>query len=657
MYAAFPYECLDGVKAYVVDEIDEDEGTIHLAEIKSGLVPSKTPVILACNSTTASENRLLPLVEEPEAVSTTNLLKGEIWLKDYTKDESAYRTKFDGETMRVLSNNEPAFVNENNEDILAGGTTTGTLTYIANNTCYLETTSPIEKFTLDATPKAAPVVGYFRVKNAGANAQDKRTVYVTSESTANPNATTEEAKTLPGAVLYINAPRYAANPSELVVENLRSQGVDASAAVYGNITTNLKDGFRSALTVLNSLYSWGFDDAKQEELNAAMFEKMQMFMEPTTTSDGKDAYYLKSSTPTIQPVLDALTQEQIANLALTGDVEQAFWNLMWDKAMESFEEQGQTQIKEEFEFYKNRINMGQTYYLITGRVDPNWNAGTQTFVYNENAPQVGFANNNPYEDSETLKPEIEVAGDYAKWIVTPVTQEDNYFAVAPSDKMQGNDGHYYTSLFVDFPFETVGTDMRVWGIEGEPVVTEYADGSKVAVVTTKEYTGVVPTQTPVIVECVSTDVAENILQPVSDPFGTTGTSFIRGMFFDRSFDQHGGSYTDDDVFTFGDTEVKRKQFRAFSKNTADENNPLGFYKYSGTLVKGNRAFMVLSESMANAKVLMMAAPEEETNGIGNVPENSVTDLRQTAVYDLQGRRVSHPTKGLYIVNGKKMVIK
>ena len=27
------------------------------------------------------------------------------------------------------------------------------------------------------------------------------------------------------------------------------------------------------------------------------------------------------------------------------------------------------------------------------------------------------------------------------------------------------------------------------------------------------------------------------------------------------------------------------------------------------------------------------------------------------VYDLQGRRVEKPTKGLYIVNGKKIVIK
>lgn len=44
--------------------------------------------------------------------------------------------------------------------------------------------------------------------------------------------------------------------------------------------------------------------------------------------------------------------------------------------------------------------------------------------------------------------------------------------------------------------------------------------------------------------------------------------------------------------------------------------------------------------------------EDETNGIGNI--NMTTD---NTIYDLQGRRVATPTKGLYIINGKKVVIR
>ena len=153
MYTKFPYRCLDGVKAYVVSSVDETAHKVVLSEIKSGEVPSGTPVVLECNSTKPVENRLLPLVEEPAAIAETNLLKGnllkgEIWLKDENKTEDEYRTKFDSQTMLVLSNDELAFKNVNNTDVLAGGTgQTGTLTYIANNTCYLTVDSKMTEAT------------------------------------------------------------------------------------------------------------------------------------------------------------------------------------------------------------------------------------------------------------------------------------------------------------------------------------------------------------------------------------------------------------------------------------------------------------------------------------------------------------------------------
>lgn len=147
MYTKFPYRCLDGVKAYVVSSVDATAHKVVLSEIKSGEVPSGTPVVLECNSTKPVENRLLPLLEEPAAIAETNLLKGEIWLKDENKTEGEYRTKFDSQTMLVLSNDELAFKNVNNTDVLAGGTATGTLTYIANNTCYLQVSSEMTEAT------------------------------------------------------------------------------------------------------------------------------------------------------------------------------------------------------------------------------------------------------------------------------------------------------------------------------------------------------------------------------------------------------------------------------------------------------------------------------------------------------------------------------
>lgn len=134
MYTSFPYECRDGVKAYIVDKILED-GKAHLMQVSENIVPANTPVILECNSTEAIGNRLMPLLYDPLPVTTTNLLKGEVYLNDESGDESNFRTTFDPTTMRVLSNDKAVFANANNKDPLNGNST---LKYIASNTCYLD---------------------------------------------------------------------------------------------------------------------------------------------------------------------------------------------------------------------------------------------------------------------------------------------------------------------------------------------------------------------------------------------------------------------------------------------------------------------------------------------------------------------------------------
>lgn len=134
MYTSFPYKCMDGVKAYTVDKYLKN-ARVHIKEIESDTVPAFTAVILACNGTTAKENRLIPLAEDVPALETTNYLKGEIWLDDESGDPDNFRTRFDAKTMRIFSNDKAAFVNRNNRDTANGDTL---LTYIANNTCYLE---------------------------------------------------------------------------------------------------------------------------------------------------------------------------------------------------------------------------------------------------------------------------------------------------------------------------------------------------------------------------------------------------------------------------------------------------------------------------------------------------------------------------------------
>lgn len=85
---------------------------------------------------------------------------------------------------------------------------------------------------------------------------------------------------------------------------------------------------------------------------------------------------------------------------------------------------------------------------------------------------------------------------------------------------------------------------------------------------------------------------------------------------------------------------------------ANGNNGVGFYKLkSGETVDRNKAYLTIS---AGAREFIGFFD----GGTTAINEELRTKSPATAtVYDIQGRRISQPTKGLYIVNGKKLIIK
>lgn len=82
-------------------------------------------------------------------------------------------------------------------------------------------------------------------------------------------------------------------------------------------------------------------------------------------------------------------------------------------------------------------------------------------------------------------------------------------------------------------------------------------------------------------------------------------------------------------------------------------NGVGFYKLqAGKTIGANKAYLTYSGSGAPSFLNFV---EGNVTGI-EMPKAETTN-NDAEVYDLQGRRVANPTKGLYIVNGKKVVIK
>ena len=89
---------------------------------------------------------------------------------------------------------------------------------------------------------------------------------------------------------------------------------------------------------------------------------------------------------------------------------------------------------------------------------------------------------------------------------------------------------------------------------------------------------------------------------------------------------------------------------------AAKNNKMGFYKFAGAALNPNKAHLEIATPPSSAPEYLGFNVDGETTNIETTDFTDYTD-KAGAIYDLQGRRVENSAKGLYIVNGRKVVIK
>ena len=84
-------------------------------------------------------------------------------------------------------------------------------------------------------------------------------------------------------------------------------------------------------------------------------------------------------------------------------------------------------------------------------------------------------------------------------------------------------------------------------------------------------------------------------------------------------------------------------------------NGVGFYKLSSTgYISANKAYLVYNNA-ANGTAQAFFAFDSAVTGVEVNKADANEDEHK--VYDLQGRRIAKPANGLYIVNGKKVIMK
>ena len=217
------------------------------------------------------------------------------------------------------------------------------------------------------------------------------------------------------------------------------------------------------------------------------------------------------------------------------------------------------------------------------------------------------------------------------------TLSQQYFGLAPNEALKKGD-KYYTTLYTTFPYQL--QSGTAYYVNHESIVP-YGDESegKFRVVCQEVANGKVPANQAVIIECEGLYPEDNKIVPLpqSESNTTLDGNFLRGniAFKDGAKSGNGKIY----VLSVG------------------QKTGLGFYKLkSETPVTDNKAYTTLTDEQQNfAKKATFSIGDYTTS----IQEDIVLaeNVAGKEIFDLQGRRVNNPKQGIYIVNGKKYIIK
>lgn len=168
--------------------------------------------------------------------------------------------------------------------------------------------------------------------------------------------------------------------------------------------------------------------------------------------------------------------------------------------------------------------------------------------------------------------------------------------------------------------------------ENSAVKAYYASAAAGDVLKLTEITGIIPANEGVILQNTNESEPANINLAITTEEGTSFENKLVGVTAKRAGYTAGTNYV-----------------------LAEKNGKVGFYKASFTTIVANKAYLPQT-NIQNAQGVMMAFSfGDEVTGIDNVNAATATAKKY---YDLQGRRVLYPAKGIFVTeDGQKVLLK
>ncbi len=234
-----------------------------------------------------------------------------------------------------------------------------------------------------------------------------------------------------------------------------------------------------------------------------------------------------------------------------------------------------------------------------------------------------------------------IDGTNRNWYVLSVDLSENYFGIKP-DVTATADNSCWSTLYAGFPLKPADTDTKMYRV-GK------VDYSRSVAVIYEIKTGL-PGCYPVLIRCGATTPKENMIELLDPSYNPEidGNNYLIGNWYCNDVEN-----------------TETRQHRNVTPYFPSTMRMLGlnsegkaaFVKSDINYLPANKCYLAVDENYAPDE-LTIVTEEEYQKMITGIEETTLpVTVSSKVIYDLQGRRVTEPSKGLYIVNGKKVVIK
>mgnify|MGYP007101849589 CR=1 FL=1 len=445
--------------------------------------------------------------------------------------------------------------------------------------------------------------GFYRLKNVAT----EHVADISGHTHFAPNVTMQEAYTLPGTVANVEFEDDTF--SSLTIQNVDVVNMVIPMAKY--MVANMFDeeeyaSLKDTLTLYVASYmSASVADMVIPLINNYTYEDYQNYIASADDNiyyedTGSGKYFIYVNTPKFPLNAGILTSY------LTGVANDYLDRLRY--RLESLMDKyliGREYMKPFAYSLANNIYFNDKLYLIEQN-DKTYGA------------QFGFACTNNLQNADAS----------ALWNFMPVNDED-YLAV--EGQVLDNDGYWYTSIALGYPVK-LAEGMKAF------YLTDAVDANHSEVVRKLVDGDVIPAMTPVILQLNAPEASFNKLTPlremvssIDDDAMSCATDSL-GLLLGFSLDA-----PDTHFYVLGNVGGKACMVET-----------------TQTYFDANTPYYYLNESRKQQTSSGYLKFVSQIDGVNTIIGKTYT---HDTVYDLQGRKVVNPSPGLYIVNGRKVVIK